>query len=246
MSFVFCWPHRALWSLSCRWKERARSFASEGVAPLVCPCLVCAVTRELSSSSAQKSCVLSASVCVLTCSVPRLAQHLAGWGIWPVVWIQAVRWHNRERRGRASWWSETVGVLEFRDDPSEKHTREEGYTLVAHFTTATAGEDSLPFCLLMMKNPRISQISSWSFWERLTRRHITVQQTNLQQGFQESGAPCSLSGFRWKINRSRRCQEGTLGHFWEWETGRLIVAHLPNLQERFEETDGHFGSTKKD
>lgn len=45
--------------------------------------------------------------------------------------------------------------------------------------------DSLPFSLLMMTNAWISQILSWPFWERLTRRHIMVQQTNLQQGLQE-------------------------------------------------------------
>lgn len=116
----------------------------------------------------------------------------------------------------------------------------------AYFTAAIAQNDSVPFCLLMMTNAPISQILSWPFWERLTRRHIMVQQTNLQLRISGIWGPCSLFGFRRKINRSSGCQDGTLGHFWERETGRLIAPHLPNLQGRFEETDGHFGAAKKD
>lgn len=36
-----------------------------------------------------------------------------------------------------------------------------------------------PFCLLMMTNTWMSQVLSWPLRERLTRRHIMVQQTNL-------------------------------------------------------------------
>lgn len=120
----------------------------------VCPCLLWAATDQQHQGIKFIFCTKPVCDCVLTCSVPLWAQRQAGWGTWPVVWSRAVRWRNRERRDRASWWNETDGVHGSHDDPSGKKTH-----------THTHGRDVSPqLHILQLQETIVCHFVSWWWW----------------------------------------------------------------------------------